>query len=86
MRDEHDVLRKVAFFRVPQQHSEKCRIENVNGTHDECDKNEGHRREAKPIPLKQLIRFIARTPGCKQLFGEFGDSVQARNCPRAFEY
>ena len=30
----------------------------------------GRRREAKPSHLKQLIRFIARTPCCKQLFGE----------------
>ena len=35
-----------------------------------CDKSEGRRREAKPVYLKQLIRFIARTPCCKQLFGE----------------
>ena len=35
-----------------------------------CDKNEGRRREAKPLHLNQLIRFIARTPSCKQLFGE----------------
>ena len=31
----------------------------------------GRRREAKPSHLKQLIRFIARTPCCKQLFGEW---------------
>ena len=36
-----------------------------------CDKSEGRHREAKPLHLKQLIRFIARTPCCKQLFGEF---------------
>ena len=37
----------------------------------------GRRREAKPSHLKQLIRFIARTPCCKQLFGE----NPASECP-----
>ena len=35
-----------------------------------CDKNEGRRREEKPTDPNQLVRFTARTPCCKQLFGE----------------
>ena len=41
-----------------------------------CDKSEGRRREAKRADPDELIRFIARTPCCKQLFGEF--TVQAQ--------
>ena len=38
-----------------------------------CDKSWGCSREAKPIHTNQLTRFIARTPCCKQLFGELWD-------------
>ena len=38
-----------------------------------CDKKKGRQREAKPAATKQLPRLRARTPCCKQPFGEFID-------------
>ena len=64
-----EALRKVDFF---ESHSNILRsAESRMWTALEtCDKSEGRHREAKPSYHNKLIRFIARTPSCKQLFGE----------------
>ena len=71
MRDEHDVLRKVDFFGGHSNilKSAESRMRTALQT---CDKNEGRQREAKPGDPNELVRFTARTPCCKQLFGELG--------------
>ena len=69
MRDEHGVLRKVDFS---GSHSNilKSTESRMRTALQTCDKNEGRRREAKPAYPNELVRFTARTPCCKQLFGE----------------
>ena len=69
MRDKHDVLRKVDFSGGHSNilESAESRMWTALQT---CDKNEGRQREAKPTYPNELIRFTARTPCCKQLFGE----------------
>ena len=69
MRDEHDAVRKVDF---PCSHSNilKSADSRMLKSLQTCDKNEGRRREAKPVDTNELVRFTARTPCCKQLFGE----------------
>ena len=65
--------------REPQQHFEimDSKLLILART---CDKNEGRWREAKPGDPDELVRFTARTPCCKQLFGEQSDSQSAAFC------
>ena len=69
MKDDHDALRKVDF---PRSHSNILKINDSRmlKSLQTCDKNEGRRREAKRAHTNQLVRLRARTPCCKQLFGE----------------
>jgi len=61
MRDEHGVLRKVDF---PFSHSNILKsAESIMWTAlTKYDKNEGRRREAKPVYPNELNRFTTRTP------------------------
>ena len=74
--NKDDVLSKVDFFGGHSNilRSTESRFWTALET---CDKSEGRRREAKPLHPNKLIRFIARTPCCKQLFGE--NSIGIRN-------
>ena len=69
MRDEHGVLRKADF---PCSHNNilKSAESRMRTALQMCDKNEGRQREAKRAYPNELVRFTARTPCCKQMFGE----------------
>ena len=69
MRDEDDAVRN---FQFPGGHSNilKSADSRMLKSPQKCDKNEGRQREAKPTYPNELVRFTARTPCCKQLFGE----------------
>ena len=70
MRDDHGVLCKVDFSGGHSNilKSAESRMWTALTT---CDKNEGRQREAKRLDPNELVRFTARTPCCKQLFGEY---------------
>ena len=69
MKDEHGALCKVDF---PGCQSKILRIDDSRmlKSLQTCDKSWGRTREAKRWETKQLTRLLARTPCCKQLFGE----------------
>ena len=69
MKGDHDGVRKVDF---PGGYSKilKSADPRMLKSLQMYDKNRGRAREGKRPCTNQLSRFLARTPCCKQLFGE----------------